>query len=63
MEAMAWVLRRFRQGRRLQGAITDRDIVVRGGATGASPVDMLVRDCMTSDIAYAFEDEEVDAVS
>jgi len=35
---------------------------VRGVATGASPVDMLVRDCMTSDIAYAYEDEEVDAV-
>ena len=49
-------------GRRLLGAITDRDIVVRGVATGASPVDMLVRDCMTSDIAYAFEDEEVEAV-
>jgi CBS domain-containing protein len=49
-------------GRRLLGVITDRDIVVRGVATGASPVDMLVRDCMTSDIAYAFEDEEVDAV-
>jgi CBS domain-containing protein len=49
-------------GRRLLGAITDRDIVVRGVATGGSPVDMLVRDCMTSDIAYAFEDEEVEAV-
>ena len=49
-------------GRRLLGAITDRDIVVRGVATGGSPVDMLVRDCMTSDIAYAFADEEVEAV-
>jgi CBS domain-containing protein len=49
------------QGRRLLGAITDRDIVVRGVATGASPVDMLVRDCMSEDIAFAFEDEDVDA--
>lgn len=49
-------------GRRLLGAITDRDIVVRGVATGASPVDMLVRECMTSDIAYAYEDEDVEAV-
>ena len=49
------------QGRRLLGAITDRDIVVRGVATGASPVDMLVRDCMSDDIAYVFEDEEVEA--
>jgi CBS domain-containing protein len=49
------------QGRRLLGAITDRDIVVRGVATGASPVDMLVRDCMSEDISYVFEDEEVEA--
>ncbi len=49
------------QDRRLLGAITDRDIVVRGVATGASPVDMLVRDCMSDDIAYVFEDEEVEA--
>jgi CBS domain-containing protein len=49
------------QGRRLVGAITDRDIVVRGVATGASPVDMLVRDCMSAEISYAFEDEDVDA--
>jgi CBS domain-containing protein len=49
------------QGRRLLGAITDRDIVVRGVATGASPVDMLVRDCMSADIDYVYEDEEVDA--
>ena len=45
-------------GRRLVGALTDRDIVVRGVATGRSPVEMLVRDCMTEDISYAFEDED-----
>ena len=49
------------QGRRLLGVITDRDIVVRGVATGASPVDMLVRDCMSEDISYVFEDEDVEA--
>jgi CBS domain-containing protein len=49
------------QGRRLMGAITDRDIVVRGVATGASPLDMLVRDCMSDDISYVFEDEDVEA--
>ena len=49
-------------GRRLVGAITDRDIVVRGVAAGLSPIDSLVRDCMTADIAYAFEDEESDEV-
>lgn len=50
------------QGRRLLGAITDRDIVVRGVATGASPLDMQVRDCMSEDIAYAYEDEDTEAV-
>ena len=49
-------------GRRLVGAITDRDIVVRGVAAGLSPVDSLVRDCMTPDIAYAFDDEEASDV-
>jgi CBS domain-containing protein len=49
-------------GRRLVGAITDRDIVVRGVAAGLSPIDGVVRDCMTADIAYAFCDEEADEV-
>lgn len=49
-------------GRRLIGAITDRDIVVRGVAAGLSPVDSLVRDCMNTDIAFAFADEEADEV-
>jgi len=47
---------------RLVGTITDRDIVVRGVAAGLSPVDSMVRDCMSDDIAYAFEDEEADEV-
>lgn len=62
MEAMGVGSLPVCQGRRLLGAITDRDIVVRGVATGASPVDMLVRDCMSRDISYAYDDEEVDAV-
>ncbi len=47
---------------RLVGTITDRDIVVRGVAAGLSPVDSLVRDCMSDDIAYAYEDEQADEV-
>jgi len=50
------------QGRRLVGAITDRDIVVRGVATGASPLEMEVRDCMTEDVAWAYEDEDTEEV-
>ncbi len=49
-------------GSRLAGTITDRDIVVRGVAAGLSPVDALVRDCMTRDIVYAYCDEEADEV-
>jgi CBS domain-containing protein len=49
-------------GQRLVGAITDRDIVIRGVAAGLSPVEGQVSDCMTEDIAYAFCDEEADEV-
>lgn len=50
------------QGRRLVGAITDRDIVVRGVATGGSPLEMEVRDCMTEDVAWAYEEEDTEEV-
>lgn len=49
-------------GQRLVGTITDRDIVVRAVAAGWSPVDTLVKDCMTEDVAYAFSDEETEEV-
>src|SRR5262249_31797065 len=50
-------------GRRLVGTITDRDIVVRGVATGRSPVDVMVRDCMTEDISWAYQDEDAEGGS
>lgn len=62
MEAMGVGSLPVCDGRRLVGTLTDRDIVVRGVATGRSPVDMLVRECMTEDIAYAFEDEDAEEV-
>ena len=62
MEAMGVGSLPVCDGRRLAGAITDRDIVVRGVATGRSPVEMLVRECMTEDISYAFEDEDAEEV-
>src|SRR5215468_9216796 len=49
-------------GRRLVGTVTDRDIVVRGVATGRSPVEMLVRECMTEEISFAYEDEDAEEV-
>jgi len=47
---------------RLVGMITDRDIAVRGVAKGKTP-DTPVREVMTDDVKYCFEDEEVDHVA
>ena len=62
MEAMGVGSLPVCDGRRLVGTLTDRDIVVRGVATGRSPVEMVVRECMTEDISYAFEDEDSEEV-
>jgi CBS domain-containing protein len=47
---------------RLVGMITDRDIAIRGVAKGKAP-DTPVRDVMTADVKYCFEDEEIDHVA
>jgi len=46
---------------RLVGVLTDRDIVVRGVAQGKGP-DSKVRDAMSSDICWCFEDEQIEEV-
>jgi CBS domain-containing protein len=46
---------------RLVGMITDRDIAVRGVAQGKGP-DARVRDVMTPEVRYCFEDENIDDV-
>lgn len=46
---------------RLVGMITDRDIAVRGIAMGNGP-DAKVRDVMSPEVKYCFDDEEVDEV-
>jgi CBS domain-containing protein len=43
---------------RLVGMITDRDIAIRGVAQGKGP-DAKVRDVMTSDVKYCYEDEDI----
>jgi CBS domain-containing protein len=43
---------------RLVGMITDRDIAVRGVAAGKPP-STPVRDVMTSEVKYCFEDEDI----
>jgi CBS domain-containing protein len=45
---------------RLVGMVTDRDIAVRATAEGDAPTDVRVRDVMTSEVIYCFEDEFVE---
>jgi CBS domain-containing protein len=46
----------------LVGMITDRDIAIRGIAQGKGP-DTPVREVMTADVKYCFEDEDTDQVA
>ncbi|MFC2254313.1 CBS domain-containing protein [Labrys portucalensis] len=46
---------------RLVGMITDRDIAVRGVAAGRG-ADTPVRDVMTEDVKYCFDDDEIEDV-
>jgi uncharacterized protein (DUF2267 family)/CBS domain-containing protein len=46
---------------RLVGMITDRDIAIRGIAEGKGP-SAHVREVMTNDVKYCFEDEDVDEI-
>lgn len=48
-------------GDRLVGMITDRDIAVRGMAAGRG-AETPVRDVMTADVKYCFDDDEAEAV-
>lgn len=47
-------------GRRLLGMITDRDISIRAVAEGEDVLDARVRDFMTKDVVYCFDDQELD---
>ena len=49
------------EGDRLVGMLTDRDIAVRAVAQGKGP-DTKVREAMTPEVRYCFEDEDLDAV-
>lgn len=46
---------------RLVGMITDRDIAVRGVARG-SPPESSIRDVMSSDVCYCYDDDDTDEV-
>jgi CBS domain-containing protein len=47
---------------RLVGMITDRDIAVRAVAQGKGP-DAKVREVMSEEVQYCFEDEDLDEVA
>ena len=47
---------------RLVGIVTDRDIIVRALAEGKGP-DTPVRDVMTQEVLYCFDDDDFGAVS
>ena len=47
---------------RLVGVITDRDIAIRAVAEGKSP-DTPIRDVMSREVMYCYEDDEADAVA
>jgi CBS domain-containing protein len=44
---------------RLFGIVTDRDITIRATAEGRDPKRTKVRDVITEDVVYAFEDQDV----
>src|SRR5688572_12835389 len=46
-------------GDRLVGMLTDRDITVRAIAAGRDPKTTKVRDAMTPEVLYCFEDQDI----
>ncbi|HJV24416.1 MAG TPA: CBS domain-containing protein [Aromatoleum sp.] len=47
---------------RLVGMLSDRDITIRAVADGQSP-ETKVRDVMSEDVKYCFEDDDIDSVA
>ena len=50
-------------GDRLVGMVTDRDLALRLVAEGRDPRQTRVRDVMTPEVRYVFEDEDLDHVA
>jgi len=61
MEACDCGILPVREGDRLVGMITDRDIAVRAVAKGLGPAAQ-VRSAMTREVKYCFEDEDISDV-
>jgi CBS domain-containing protein len=52
----------IREGDRLVGMITDRDIAIRAVAGGKGP-ETRIRDIMSPEVKYCFEDDDLDHVT
>ncbi len=52
-----------RENDRLVGMITDRDIAVRAVAEGRDPQKMPVREAMSHDICFCYDDESVESAA
>jgi CBS domain-containing protein len=50
----------IREGTRLIGLVTDRDIVIRGLAEGLDPGSTQVKDIISSEIVYCYDDDNVE---
>lgn len=50
-------------GEKLQGVVTDRDIVVRGVANGLDPDAATVEEVKSNKVLYCFEDDDIDSAS
>ena len=48
---------------RLVGMVTDRDLAIRGLADGRDVASMKLRDIMTKDVRYCFDDEDTNAIA
>ncbi len=48
------------EGERLVGMVTDRDIVVRTTAAGKDPRATMIREAMTTDLVFCFEDQPLE---
>lgn len=51
------------EGDRLVGMLSDRDLAVRAVAEGRDPASTKVRDVMTAEVRYCFEDEDANHVA
>jgi CBS domain-containing protein len=49
-----------REGTQLVGVVTDRDIVIRALAEGRNPDSTQVREIMSPEIVYCFEDDSIE---